>query len=48
MMIDVAYEYIELICMENFAIFMDNSFGISLLPNVFLVNNIDDFENLFE
>ncbi len=33
--------------MEGIGAFWDNSFGVSLLPDTFLVNSVDDFEELF-
>ena len=47
MMIDIEDEYLEEINMEEIGAFLGNSFGVSLLPDTFLVNSVDDFEELF-
>ncbi len=47
-MMDIAEKYSNDIDFEEIGAFLDSSFGISLLPDTFLVNSVDDFEELFK
>lgn len=46
-MMDIAEKYSNDIDFEEIGVFLDNSFGISLIPDTFLVKSINDFEELF-